>query len=80
MRQRPPLRTKKPKQAEPPDHPGFSVAVKSRAKPPKQWNWEIYRAGRNSPIQQSAVYFETMTEASRAGKAALKLLLSEYHH
>jgi hypothetical protein len=62
------------------DHPGFSVVVKSRAKPPKQWKWEIYRAGRNSPIQQSAVCFESMTEASRVGQTALKLLLSEYHH
>ena len=74
------MRILQPKQPDPLDHPGFSVVVKSRAKPPKQWKWEIYRAGRNSPIQQSAVCFETMTEASRAGKAALKLLLSEYHH
>ena len=62
------------------DHLDFSVVVKNRAKPPKPWRWEIYRAGRTSPIQQSAVCFELMTEASRAGKTALKLLLSEYHH
>ena len=61
------------------DHLDFSVVVKNRAKPPKPWRWEIYRAGRASPIQQSAVCFELMTEASRAGKSALKLLLSEYH-
>ena len=60
------------------DHPDFSVVVKNRAKPPKQWRWEIYRAGRASPIQQSADYFEFMSEASRAGKSALKLLLSEH--
>jgi hypothetical protein len=59
------------------DHLDFSVVVKNRAKPPKPWRWEIYRA---SPIQQSAVCFEFMTEASRAGKTALKLLLSEHHH
>jgi hypothetical protein len=69
----------KPKRPDPLEHPGFSVVVKSRAKPPKQWKWEIYRAGRNSPIQQSVACFETMSEASRVGKAALKLLLSEYH-
>jgi hypothetical protein len=60
------------------DHLDFSVVVKNRAKPPRQWKWEIYRAGRSSPIQQSIVCFDSMTEASRAGKTALKLLLSEY--
>ena len=57
----------------------YSMVVKNRAKHPKPWRWEIYRAGRNSPIEQSEVYFESMSEANRAGKAALKLLLSEYH-
>jgi hypothetical protein len=33
----------------------------------RAWRWEIYRAGRTSPI-----------ERSEAGKAALRLLLSEY--
>jgi hypothetical protein len=55
----------------------FSVVVKNRARPPKPWRWEIYRAGRTSPIEHSQIYFETMSEASRAGKAALKLMLSE---
>lgn len=61
------------------DHADFSVVVKNRSSPPKPWRWEIYRAGRTSPIEYSAVYFESMTLAHRAGKAALKLLLSEYH-
>jgi hypothetical protein len=60
------------------DHLDFSVVVKNRAKPPRPWRWEIYRAGRTSPIRQSEVCFEYMTEASRAGKTALKLLLSEH--
>jgi len=60
------------------DHPDFSVVVKHRAPPPKPWRWEIYRAGRTSPIEHSKVLFESMTEASRAGKVALSLLLSEY--
>ncbi len=60
------------------DHTDFSVVVKNRARPPKPWRWEIYRAGRNSPVEQSAVYFESMAAANRAGKAALKLFLSEY--
>ena len=29
----------------------FSVVVKHRAPPPKPWRWEIYRVGRNSPIE-----------------------------
>ena len=38
--------------------------MKNRAKPPKQWRWEIYRAGRASPIQQSVTCFEFMSEAT----------------
>jgi hypothetical protein len=58
------------------DHEDFSVVVKHR--PPKSWRWEIYRAGRTSAIDHSEVYFDSVTEANRAGKAALKLMLSEY--
>jgi len=60
------------------DHEDFSVVVKNRAPPPKPWRWEIYRAGRNSPIEHSAVFFETVTEANRAGKVALRSLLSDH--
>ena len=60
------------------DHADFSVVVKNRAAAPKAWKWEIYRAGRTSPIERSEACFETMTEANRAGKVALRLLLSEY--
>lgn len=56
----------------------FSVVVKSRGRPPKPWRWEIYCAGRAGAILHSEVLFETATEAGRAGKVALKLLLSEY--
>jgi len=59
-------------------HEDFSVVVKNRANPPKPWRWEIYRAGRNSAIDQSLEFFATVGEASRAGKKALQLLLSEY--
>jgi hypothetical protein len=60
------------------DHEDFSVVVKHRAPPPKSWRWEIYRAGRTSSIEHSPVFFDSMTEANRAGKAALRLLLSEF--
>jgi hypothetical protein len=56
----------------------FSVVVKNRAPLPKPWRWEIYRAGRKSPVEQSAILYESMTEANRAGQAALKLLLTEF--
>lgn len=60
------------------EHDDFSVVVKNRAPAPKPWQWEIYRAGRNSAIERSKAFFETATEANRAGKLALRLLLSEY--
>jgi hypothetical protein len=57
----------------------YSVVVKRRAPPPNSWRWEIYRAGRQSAIGQSPVYFKTMAAASRAGKEALKQLLDTLH-
>jgi hypothetical protein len=59
------------------DHPDFSVVVKDGAQSPKSWKWEIHRAGRNSPIVRSKVFFASKTEANRAGEVALSLLLSE---
>jgi hypothetical protein len=60
------------------DHADFSVVIKNHASPPKSWRWEIYRAGRASPIERSASFFETTAEANHAGKRALASLLSEY--
>jgi hypothetical protein len=60
------------------DHSDFSVVVKHRAPPPNSWRWEIYRAGRTSPINRSEKFFPTMTEAKRAGAVALRSMLSEY--
>jgi hypothetical protein len=59
------------------DRTDYSVVVKHRANPPNSWRWEIYRAGRSSPIKQSLVYFPTMVTAKRAGKEALKQLLDK---
>jgi hypothetical protein len=61
------------------DEDDYSVVVKHRAPPPKSWRWEIYRAGRSSPIEQSPVYFETMATANKAGKDALKQFLKNLH-
>ena len=56
----------------------FSVVVKHRAPPPNSWRWEIYRAGRTSPIDRSETFFTTMSEAQRAGTKALRSMLSDY--
>jgi hypothetical protein len=60
------------------DQEDFSVVVKNRASPPKPWRWEIYRAGRTSPIEHSEVFYESVAAANRAGKVALRSLLSDY--
>jgi len=65
--------------AMPIDKTDYSVVVKLRAPPPTSWKWEIYRAGRSSPIEQASVYFNTMVAATRAGKEALKRLLDKLH-
>jgi hypothetical protein len=59
------------------DHNDYSVVVKNRGNPPKSWKWEIYRAGRSSPIKTSLVYFYTVVTAKQAGKEALKQLLNK---
>jgi hypothetical protein len=48
----------------------YSLAIKNRGRPPKSWRWEIYTAGKSKPVRQSD-FFETMSEATRTGKAAL---------
>jgi hypothetical protein len=61
------------------DRNDYSVVVKNRGRNPNPWKWEIYRAGRSSPIKQSPVNFATMATASRAGKEALKKLLEKLY-
>ncbi len=48
----------------------YSLAVKNKGRPPKPWRWEIYAAGKSKPVRSSD-FFETMSEATRAGKTAL---------
>jgi hypothetical protein len=55
----------------------YSIVVKNRAPAPNSWRWEIYRAGRGSPIKQSPVFFRTMAAANKAGKLELKQLLAK---
>lgn len=61
------------------DQTDFSVVVKNRAQPPKPWRWEIYRAGRQSPIETSPIFFESMATASDAGKKALTKMLETFY-
>jgi hypothetical protein len=48
----------------------YTLAIKNKGRPPKPWRWEIYSAGKSKPVWQSE-FFETMSEATRTGKAAL---------
>ena len=48
----------------------YTLAVKHRGGPAKPWRWEIGAPGKSKAILQSEL-FATMSEASRAGKAAL---------
>ena len=55
------------------DATDYTLAIKNKGRPPKPWRWEINAAGKSKPVQQSD-FFATMSEASRAGKAALQEL------
>jgi hypothetical protein len=55
----------------------YSVVVKNRARMPKPWRWEIYRAGRISPIAHSETYFESRSIANLEGKVALEEMLKK---
>jgi len=48
----------------------LTLAIKNRGRTPSPWRWEIYGAGKSKPVRQSD-FFATMSEATRAGKAAL---------
>jgi hypothetical protein len=48
----------------------YNLAIKNKGCSPKPWRWEIYTAGKSKPVRHSE-FFETMSEATRTGKAAL---------
>ena len=58
------------------DPADYSFVVKRRGNPPKPWRWEIYRAGKNDPLERLAVFFESMAEAAKEGKKALAHFLA----
>ena len=53
----------------------YSLAVKRNRKPQGSWRWEIYRPGKSIPVERSPDHFQTMAEATRAGKEALQRLV-----
>jgi hypothetical protein len=55
----------------------YSVVVKSHARVIGRWRWEIYRAGRKTPISRSAYDFSTIGKANREGRDALSVLLKQ---
>jgi hypothetical protein len=59
------------------DPADYSFVVKRRGNPPKAWRWEIYCAGKNDPVERSAVFFESMTEAIKEGKKAFARFLAK---
>jgi hypothetical protein len=59
------------------DREDYSVVVKNRAAMPRPWRWEIYRAGRQSPIDHSREFFDLRSTASVEGKAALDRLMEK---
>ena len=59
------------------DPADYSFAVKRRGSLPKPWRWEIYCACKATPVERSPIFFETMSEAAKAGKKALAHLLGK---
>ena len=55
----------------------YSFAIKRRGGPAKPWTWEIYRACKATPVERSPIFFESMAEATKAGKKALADLLAK---
>jgi hypothetical protein len=59
------------------DRTDFSVVVKNRAPLPKPWRWEIYRAGRQSPVAHSTEFFDLRSTAIAEGRAALGRMMEK---
>jgi hypothetical protein len=55
----------------------YHVAVRRREHSDTPWRWEIWAAGKTKAVQQSKQHFATMSDATKAGKTALRDLLRE---
>ena len=58
-----------------PDPTEYSIAVKRNRKPRNSWRWEINRPGKSISVERSPDHFQTMAEATKAGKEALQRLV-----
>ena len=59
------------------DRDDYAVVVKLRADPPCPWRWEIYCAGKRSPVERSPAFFASPNAAYLSGKAALTRLIDK---
>jgi hypothetical protein len=59
------------------EHDDYSVVVKSHTRLIGKWRWEIYRAGRKTPVSRSQYDFSTISKANRDGRDALNSLLQQ---
>jgi hypothetical protein len=57
------------------DASDFHVAVRRREHTEAPWYWEIWAAGKSKSVMRSERHFETMSEAIKEGKAALRAFL-----
>jgi hypothetical protein len=57
------------------DRTDYSVVLKNRARMPRSWRWEIYRAGRQNPVAHSLEFFDL--RSATEGKAALGRLMEK---
>jgi hypothetical protein len=56
----------------------YHLAVRRREHSEKPWRWEIWAAGRTKVTAQSEHFYPTMSEATRDGKAALRMLRERF--
>ena len=59
------------------DPSDYSFVVKRRGSSAKPWRWEIYRAGRSGLVECSPGFFESMAEAAKEGKEAVRRFLAK---
>jgi hypothetical protein len=59
------------------DPTDYSFVVKRRGISEKPWRWEIYCAGKATPVELSPVFFDSMAAAAKEGKKALGRFLSK---
>jgi hypothetical protein len=57
------------------DRSDYTLIVKRWRNSPLAWRWEIHRAGRSTAVEKSPNEFQTVAEANKEGRQALKQFL-----